>query len=256
MPSEVKHLLIKPDNLKCPVYFISEQALTILFPDISEEQKFRYVQTLFSHFACHPLPCQLDVIPAVGSLTIIFDLYRLMQECGVHYADKVLLILQQRVNEMNFGDLPKQGRKLRIPVCYEALYAPDIMQLAKLKNISCEEVIAAHSSVEYCVLMLGFLPGFAYMGYVPEQLRVSRHADPRRNVVPGSVGIAGRQTGIYPLHSPGGWFIIGRTPLQIFFPDREESPTLFLPGDEVTFYSITSEEFRNFPADLYNPVIS
>lgn len=254
MPYEAEHFVLRQDNPKCLGCFLSENALTISFPDASEKHSFQYVQSLFNHFIRHPLPCQLDLIPALNSLTIIFDYYRIVPEFGTDYANHVLQTLRHAVNDFETAAGSLQSRKLHIPVCYDPVYAPDVVHLAKLKNLDCEEIAALHTSVVYRVLMLGFLPGFAYMGDVPERLRVNRHAEPRSHVEPGSVGIAGKQTGIYPLSSPGGWFIIGRTPLPVFMPEHEQSPTLFLPGDEVTFYSITPEEFEHFPIDDYNPL--
>lgn len=256
MPLGAEHFLIKRDNPRCLGYFQSEHALTVLFPDVAEEKSFQYVRCFFNHFILHPLPCQLDLIPAVSSLTIVFDYHRLVQEFGTDYPNHVLPALQQQLNFLDAGAGKEQGRKLRIPVCYDAVYAPDILHVAELKKMTCEEVVAVHSSVVYRVMMLGFLPGFAYMSEVPERLRVNRRDKPRQLVEPGSVGIAGRQTGIYPLPSPGGWFIIGRTPLQVFYPDRKDSPALFSPGDEIIFYSITPEEYENFPVQDYNPVVA
>ena len=114
--------------------------------------------------------------------------------------------------------------------------------LASTKNILVDEVIQIHVSKKYKVYMLGFLPGFPYMGAVDEQIAMPRKATPV-NIKEGSVGIAGKQTGIYPLASPGGWQIIGRTPLSLFDTTREE-PTLLRAGDIVQFYSISKNEFE------------
>jgi inhibitor of KinA len=136
------------------------------------------------------------------------------------------------------------ARIVDIPVCYEEKFAPDIEQLAKEKNISVEEVIRIHSSKQYRVYMLGFLPGFSYMGEGDEKISISRKSQPVM-VAAGSIGIAGRQTGIYPLTSPGGWQIIGRTPLKLFDAKRKES-TLLKAGDIVQFISISKNEFESY----------
>jgi inhibitor of KinA len=133
-------------------------------------------------------------------------------------------------------------RLIRVPVCYEKEFAPDIIRLAAAKKIETGEVIQLHTSLTYKVFMLGFLPGFAYMGEVSEKIAIPRKSKPV-NVKAGSVGIAGKQTGIYPLESPGGWQIIGRTPLQLFDREKEE-PSLFRAGDAVQFYSITRNVFE------------
>jgi len=130
---------------------------------------------------------------------------------------------------------------IRIPVCYDNEFAIDLPWIAEQKSLTREEIIRLHSSRQYHVYMLGFLPGFSYMGEVDEKIIVRRKPEPQQ-ILAGSVGIAGKQTGIYPLNSPGGWQIIGRTPLKMFNKDNIE-PCLLKAGDAVEFYSITSEEF-------------
>ena len=117
--------------------------------------------------------------------------------------------------------------------------------MATQKNIPVEEIIQLHTATIYHVYMIGFLPGFAYMGKVNQKIASPRRSQPRTSVAAGSVGIAGEQTGIYPLTSPGGWNIIGRTPIKIFDAGKEDA-ALFQPGDEVSFYSITEDEFENY----------
>jgi inhibitor of KinA len=147
-----------------------------------------------------------------------------------------LLCRHTNTNEVN--------RLVRIPVCYEPFFAPDIEALANQKSITLHQLITLHTSVTYKVFMIGFLPGFPYMGEVDSSLEASRHLQPRKAVAAGSVGIAGKQTGIYPLTSPGGWQIIGRTPLRLFDVNRENA-VLLQPGDSVQFYSITANEFAH-----------
>jgi inhibitor of KinA len=136
-------------------------------------------------------------------------------------------------------------REISVPVCYESPHAPDLATAAELKGLSTEAFIRIHSSVSYRVYMLGFLPGFAYMGEVDESIVLPRKDTPRTVVPKGSVGIAGKQTGIYPTGSPGGWQLIGRTPIRLFDPEAA-NPAFFQPGDIVRFYSITADEFENY----------
>jgi inhibitor of KinA len=124
-------------------------------------------------------------------------------------------------------------------------YALDIATLSQEKGMSIDEIIALHSAQTYKVYMLGFLPGFVFMGKLPNVLQCKRKTSPRLRVPASSVGIAGSQTGIYPMVSPGGWQIIGQTPLKIFNP-KAENPFHFQPGDEVTFYPISAKEFESF----------
>jgi inhibitor of KinA len=130
---------------------------------------------------------------------------------------------------------------IRIPVCYDPAFAPDMIRLSAAKKCTPEELIGLHTAATYKVYMLGFLPGFAYMGGTDERIAMPRKPQPVK-VMAGSVGIAGRQTGIYPLDSPGGWHIIGRTPLRMFDPAAKK-PVLLNTGDRVQFYTISKNEF-------------
>lgn len=130
-----------------------------------------------------------------------------------------------------------------IPVCYDEELAPDLAEVAKQAKISTEEAIRLHAAATYRVYFLGFSPGFAYMGGLPERLRVARLETPRKLVKAGTVGIAGEQTAVYPVDSPGGWRLIGRTPVRMF--DAEATPPARLqPGDVVQFRAIGREEFE------------
>jgi inhibitor of KinA len=154
-------------------------------------------------------------------------------------SEQLIERLKQPLNEDD-----ELSRVVTIPVCYEKEFAPDIEYLAKEKNIPVEEVIRIHISKQYRIYMLGFLPGFPYMGEVDDRIVVPRKPQPV-TVAAGSVGIAGKQTGIYPLVSPGGWQIIGRTPLKIFDAEKE-APTLLRAGDTVQFISISKDEFESY----------
>lgn len=132
---------------------------------------------------------------------------------------------------------------IRIPVCYDELLGIDLENIVSKNKISIEEIIKIHTEETYLVYCLGFLPGFAYMGKVNELIQIARHASPRKEVQAGSVGIAGMQTGIYPMNSPGGWQIIGRTPIKIF--DKDPSILGKLEaGNRIQFYSISFSEFE------------
>lgn len=145
-----------------------------------------------------------------------------------------MLILQlKEVSEIT------KNRLIKIPVFY---YGPDLEYISKIKNIPVEEIIRIHANTEYRVFMIGFLPGFAYMGTVDERIAAPRKEKPALHVKPGSVGIAGMQTGIYPIASPGGWQLIGTTPLKIFNKEKT-NPCLFAAGDRVQFFPINKNEF-------------
>ncbi len=139
---------------------------------------------------------------------------------------------------------PPEAAPLReVPVCYDESFGPDLADVARFARLAAADVIRRHAGREYRVYMLGFLPGFAYMGTVDGVIAAPRRSTPRPVVPAGSVGIAGLQTGVYPVSSPGGWQIIGRTPVRPFDPMRTE-PFLFGPGDRVRFVPIDRGEFN------------
>lgn len=138
-----------------------------------------------------------------------------------------------------------EPKLIRIPVVYGGSYGPDLEYVAQYHQISSQEVIHLHCSKPYPIYMVGFIPGFPYMGELPEALVTPRLKTPRLSVPAGSVGIAQNQTGIYPMESPGGWQIIGRTPVKLFDPEKEP-PTLLRIGDFVQFYPIGENEFEDF----------
>jgi inhibitor of KinA len=137
----------------------------------------------------------------------------------------------------------KRGRLVEIPICYEADFAPDLALVAQARGLAPEEIIRLHQATDFLVYMLGFAPGFPYLGGLPEKLAVPRRASPRPQVAPGSVGIIGTQCCIYPIETPGGWNLIGRTPLRLFRPELDP-PVLLQPGDRVRFVAITRARFE------------
>jgi inhibitor of KinA len=139
------------------------------------------------------------------------------------------------------------GLTIEVPVCYENEFAPDLRDVAWHANLSLVEVVQRHSSATYRVSCVGFSPGFPYLSGLPAELATPRRDSPRKRIPPGSVGIGGTQTGIYPSISPGGWNIIGRTPLRLFDVQREP-PALFHAGDRVRFRQISREEFEQSSA--------
>lgn len=181
------------------------------------------------------LPNLSHTIPAYASLVLVFD--RPIKKMQL-LIDQIRGLDNKTVQARAF----KPKRHLKIPVCYEALYALDQADLMQIKGCPWEEIVSAHLAKTYQVYMLGFSPGFAFMGKLPGKLEVKRKTSPRLKVPAGSVGIAGQQTGIYPDEIPGGWQIIGCTPISVFSPLRE-NPFLFQAGDQVQFYAIAPAQF-------------
>ena len=151
--------------------------------------------------------------------------------------------------KLNVDTKVKTKKIYEIPVCYGGEYGPDLEFVAKNADISVEEVIKIHSSKDYLIYMLGFLPGFSYLGGLDEKIHTPRLANPRIKIPAGSVGIGGAQTGIYPLESPGGWQLIGKTPVKTYNPDRKV-PILFEAGDYIRFVPISQEEFEKIEKEV------
>ncbi|MCL2641689.1 MAG: 5-oxoprolinase subunit PxpB [Phycisphaerales bacterium] len=184
------------------------------------------VRALADAMRAHPLIGVHDIVPSYRSI-------------GVHY-DPLIAGSQEYVRtwlnnlESNRSGGEHRAREIVIPVCYGGPHGPDLADVAKHTKLSPQEIITLHSNARYIVRAVGFVPGFAYLAGLPEQLATPRKAAPRTRVPAGSVAIAGLQTGVYPLETPGGWQIIGRTSLQMFQPNRNPASLLQM-GDHVRF---------------------
>ena len=189
-----------------------------------------------------------DIIPAYQTITIVYDVYLFYQSektAPLVFLKEVLpLYIETTNNQWEEND---RNKILKVPVCYDAQFGIDLGAMAALTKQSIEAIIEFHSNEMYTVYCIGFMPGFAYMGNVPAAIQAPRHASPRPKVNAGSVGIAGPQTGIYPMDSPGGWQIIGSTPITIFDPAPSKL-ALFKVGDQVQFYPISIDEFESLKA--------
>ena len=219
-----------------------EQAILINFKQEIDEAVNQQVLRLNAAIQSAALTAIRFTIPAYCSLTVGYDPTLLAYETLCH------LIADLATDRKNTS-IESPTRQLLIPVCYDQEFALDLTYLAKEKGMTEEEVIQCHSQQTYKVYMLGFLPGFTFMGKVPAAIAHKRKSEPRLKVPASSVGIAGEQTGIYPAEVPGGWQIIGRTPLPIFDPTKEQ-PFLFQAGDQVQFYTISKKEFVALQADI------
>jgi len=184
-----------------------------------------------------------DTIIAYSSLTLFYDpvIISKNDSSSGSVFGKICTIAEQAYQESSIEDNPAKSI-YRVPVCYDEEFGIDLPEISRSKNLSPERIIELHVSKIYRVYMLGFLPGFAYMGELDEVLNMPRKQSPVA-VAAGSVGIVANQTGIYPLNSPGGWQIIGRTYVKFFEP-RDQVPVKFKAGDEVQFYQITREQYE------------
>ena len=175
-----------------------------------------------------------EIVPTYRSIIVHFDSLK------ISYGDLKKKILE--LGDSRSDDGEEEVNMVEIPVLYGGDSGPDIESVAEHNGISVEDVIKIHSSRDYLIYMLGFTPGFPYLGGMDERIATPRLEKPRLKIDAGSVGIAGSQTGIYPLESPGGWQLIGKTPLDIFNPENED-PFLLNAGDYIRFIPITIEEY-------------
>lgn len=226
------------------IFPLGDSALTIDFGNIINEDINKKVLRLFHHLKTIDDHSIIDLVPAYSSLTVYYDVSSFYNPKKTAFETMADILEQLLSKDLNIQE--EERNYFEIPVCYSKKFAIDIDYIAEQNELSAEEIIQIHISKTYKVYMLGFLPGFTYMGEVDRRIEIARKPTPIK-LFAGAVGIAGKQTGIYPLESPGGWQIIGRTPVKVF-KKEEKSPVLFQPGDEVKFYSITENEFENYQA--------
>ncbi|MCS3409639.1 5-oxoprolinase subunit PxpB [Serratia sp. AKBS12] len=204
-------------------YLLGERAVVLeLAPPVtltSQQRIWALAEKLNHH------PQIREVVPGMNNLTLVLDTPQADAEA--------MLALLQQGWESNETLVP-EARQVEIPVVYGGEQGPDLAEVARHTGLTMQQVVECHASAAYIVYFLGFQPGFSYLGGMPDRLATPRRAEPRLSVPAGSVGIGGSQTGIYPLATPGGWQLIGRTPLALFNP-LEMPPTLLRPGDSVRF---------------------
>ena len=225
-----------------------DSALLINFEQIVDEAVNQQVIAL--HNILKHWPEVKFTIPAYCSLTVGFEKALTSQT-----------ELKEKISATDLSPIStaEQQRTVHIPVCYEGDLAPDMRDVAEISGLSHEEIIVQHTAQPYRVFMLGFVAGFAYMGKLPEALQCPRRHTPRKEVPEGAVGLAGFQTGIYPTIAPGGWQLIGQTPVKTFDP-VEQNPSLLQPGDLVQFRAISRTEFDTITDSVriggYKPEVS
>ncbi|TAH11115.1 MAG: 5-oxoprolinase subunit PxpB [Sphingobacteriia bacterium] len=223
------------------IYPLGDQAITIQLGDYINASTNQEVIQIFTHLQNHPINGITDIIPAYSSITIVYDLAQF--SIPSFYSSRFDWIKSRLLQELELiNPVQHSNKSIKIPVCYNNEFGLDLLYLSVHTNLSIEEIIERHTNKIYTVYMIGFLPGFPYMASVDPGIQMNRRAVPRQIVPKGSVGIAGEQTGIYPLDSPGGWQLIGQTPLNLFDVIKE-IPCLLSPGDSVEFYAIKEKEF-------------
>jgi inhibitor of KinA len=226
------------DDTQPKILPLGEKAVVVQFGNVISTDLNHKSICLAEYLSANPFTGYIESIPAYASTTIFFDVVAVRRQFENFDSafEAVSGILRSALEEMTSIDTPERP-VIEIPTIFGNRSGPDLNFVSETSGISPSEVIGLFTSTVYRVYMVGFLPGFGYMGEVDERLSMPRKQRPRQAVPKGSVGVAGRQTGIYPLESPGGWQLIGRTEVELFTP-QNKSPTLFQPGDRVRFVAV------------------
>lgn len=205
----------------------------------------RCVRAVYEAVHAARIPGLRDLTPAYTTILLTFDL------AGLDHGS-IEVKVREALRDPRLESGSGAARTVAVPVCYDERFAPDLADVARLHNLTPAEVIALHAAAEYTVLFLGFSPGFPYLAGLPAALATPRLDRPRTRIPAGSIGIAADQTGIYPHATPGGWRLIGRTPLRLFDP-RRDPPSLLVIGDRVRFTPIDPGQFEAIAAKASTP---
>lgn len=221
---------------------LGDAAIIISFGDVISPAIHAWVKAFAKKLHNHSFPGFIELVPAYTTVTIFYNPW-ICSEKGKHnpYEQATNFILEQ-LHQLK-AETEITARTVEIPVCYGGQFGPDLEFVASHNNLSPAEVINIHSGGTYLVYMIGFAPGFPYLGGMDERIAAPRKNSPASLIPAGSVGIAGLQTGIYSLPTPGGWQLIGRTPLNLFNP-KQQPPNLLQAGDRVQFFPITQAEYE------------
>src|SRR5437868_6044478 len=218
--------------------------------DDAPEQTFDEVLNAVQRLRSAAIPGVIELTPAYTSVAVFFDPIALSKTSATKnelfdaVAEQVRAVIAAVGRGTRIKHKRGDVRLIEIPVCYDADFAPDLDDVARHARISPKEVVDLHSAAEYQVACIGFVPGFPFLAGLPKVIATPRRSTPRKQITPGSVGIGGAQTGIYPLRSPGGWNLIGRTPLKLFDPAKDP-PAVLRAGDRVRLRAITREQFES-----------
>lgn len=222
-------------NGKAEFLIAGDRALIIKFSDTIDSETNNCIRSFCSLLERKRIEGIVEVVPTFNSLSVYYN------PCIIK-GDKLIKKLSSLLKKSS-NNSQGDGTTYIIPVLYGGKWGEDLNDVAAHANLTAEEVVKIHSSTDYLIYMLGFLPGFAYLGGLDKRIVTPRLDTPRTKIHAGAVGIGGEQTGIYPLDSPGGWRLIGTTPVKIYDAKRDE-PILYKAGDKIRFKPVTEEEFE------------
>jgi inhibitor of KinA len=225
-------------------YPLSDTAVILqLRDDCHYNQSHEIIQTIVTHLELSPPVWMKEYIPSFQTVAIFYDPLKVpFTGSSFHFPyDYVCNELRQMIAKLQISQSIGE-HIIQLPICYGGEFGPDLSFVANYNGLSTDEVIRIHTSGDYLVYMIGFSPGFPYLGGMSDKIAAPRKETPRLNIPARSVGIAGHQTGIYPIETPGGWQIIGRTPVNLFRPNHR-IPSLLRAGDRIKFKAITMKEY-------------
>jgi inhibitor of KinA len=227
---------------------LGDSGIVVKMGDCIDRKAHEKVMALSGYLEEHPFEGMIEIVPSFTTVAVFYDPIRLFNLGALFPYEWVLAKLKEIVSQFSNGKL-KEARVIEIPVCYGDEFGPDLVDVAKHNDLTTDEVIRIHSEADYLVYMIGFAPGFPYLGGMDKRIITPRRRSPRLTIPEGSVGIGGVQTGIYPIESPGGWQLIGKTPLSLFR-SGEDSPSLLRAGDIVRFRPITREAYDHWEGQI------
>lgn len=222
---------------------LSERSILVYFGDVINEETNEKIQMAVQLLTEQPIEGITEIVYGYTNICVHYEPLKIKKSVqgfvGESISEKVITFLQHTLQ----GDPPiskAESRIIEIPVMYGGEHGPDLASVAELNNLTPQEVIDIHTGGDYLVYMLGFAPGFPFLGGLDQRIATPRKQTPRLKIEAGSVGIAGEQTGVYPLATPGGWQIIGRTDVDLFLPN-ETPPTFLRAGDRIRFVAVREE---------------
>ncbi|MFD6210925.1 5-oxoprolinase subunit PxpB [Peribacillus sp. NPDC060253] len=233
----------------CKLSPLGDSAIVITFGNGMEYSIHKKIKLFLDSLEDEPFVGFIECVPAFTNLTVFYDplvIYKNQKQSNgmedISPYEVVRSILDMKLQGIQEGK-KLTHRTVSIPVCYGGEYGPDLEYVARYNNLTTDEVIHIHSTGEYLAYMIGFAPGFPFLGGLSEEIATPRRSSPRMTIPTGAVGIAGMQTGVYPISTPGGWQLIGQTPTKLFLPNVNP-PSLLQAGDIVKFHPISNQEYE------------
>ncbi|MGE7121563.1 5-oxoprolinase subunit PxpB [Peribacillus sp. NPDC046944] len=228
---------------------LGDSAIVITFGNEMKGNVHKKIKIFKDMLEEEPFIGFIECVPAFTNLTVYYDALMIYneqkqksKEASISPYEFVQTIIEAKLQQVK-KDKALDQRTISLPVCYGGEFGPDLEHVARFNHLTTDEVIHIHSSGEYLAYMIGFAPGFPFLGGLSEKIATPRRRSPRMNIPKGAVGIAGMQTGVYPISTPGGWQLIGQTPSTLFLPN-ESPPSLLQAGDKVKFIPISSVEYK------------